>query len=90
MDGPIKTTTKLHLHVVKEVQILLFEFPYLQSYNSFTLLQNLKDQILTTNVWIEHVSFEIILIKVIKSRKQINSKYQKSNKKLLFWAIRFR
>ena len=62
MDGPIKTTTKLHLHVVKEVQILLFEFPYLQSYNSITLLQNLKDQILTTNVWIEHVSFEIILI----------------------------
>ena len=84
MDGPIKTTTKLHLHVVKEVQILIFEFPYLQSYNSITLLQNLKDQILTTNVWIEHVSFEIILIKVIKSRKQINSKYQKPNKKLLF------
>ena len=90
MDGPIKTTTKLHLHVVKEVQILIFEFPYLQSYNSITLLQNLKDQILTTNVWIEHVSFEIILIKVIKSRKQINSKYQKPNKKLLFWAILFR
>ena len=73
------------MYVVKEVQILLFT-----SYNCITLLQNLKDQILTTNVWIEHVSFEIILIKVIKSRKQINSKYQKPNKKLLFWAILFR
>ena len=57
MDGPIKTTNKLHL----------------KSYNSITLLQNLKDQILTTNVWIEHVSFEIILIKVRKSKKLINS-----------------
>ena len=60
---------------LKEVQILLCEFPYLQSYNSITLLQNLKDQILTTNVWIEHVSFEITLIKVRKSRKteQVNN-----------------
>ena len=57
MDGPIKTTNKLHL----------------KSYNSITLLQNLKDQILTTNVWIEHVSFEIIIIKVRKSKKLINS-----------------
>ena len=46
IDGPIKLITKLHL----------------QSYNSITLFQNLKDQILTTNVWIEHVSFEIILL----------------------------